>query len=96
MSELTEARVRVFKRGSEKKKGLEIPSRFLFFFFLVFFLSFLGPHLRHIPYSQARGLIAVANDLRHSRSHTRSELHHDLHHSSQQCRVLNPLSKARD
>ena len=46
---------------------------------------------------QARGLVrAVAAGLPHS--HTMQDLNHvfDLHHSSQHCRILNPLSKARD
>ena len=49
--------------------------------------------------SQARGRIwAAAAGLRHSHSNTntRSDRICDLHHSLQQCRILNPLSKARD
>ena len=46
--------------------------------------------------SQARGLIgAVATDLHHSHTATSDPSHVcDLHHSSQQQRILNPLSKA--
>ena len=47
--------------------------------------------------SQARGWIrAAAAGLHHSHSKTRSEPHLRLHHSSQQLRILNPLSEARD
>ena len=47
--------------------------------------------------SQARDPIrAVATDLRQSQSNTGSEPNLDLHHSSRQCRILNPLSEARD
>ena len=54
------------------------------FFFFVFYGS-----------SQARGWIgATAAGLRQSLSNARSVC--NLHHSSWQCRILNPLSEARD
>ena len=50
--------------------------------------------------SQARGWIrAVDAGVRHSHSNMESKpclWPSDLHHSSQQCRILNPLSRARD
>ena len=50
--------------------------------FSLFFLSFPGPHLRHMEVPRLGGLIrAVAAGLRHS---------------SQQRQILNSLSKARD
>jgi len=47
--------------------------------------------------SQARGPIgATAAGLHHSHSNARSEVICDLHHRSQQRRILNPPSQARD
>ena len=49
--------------------------------------------------SPARDRIrAIAAGLRHSHSNARSDpsLVCDPHHSSRQCRILNPLSEARD
>ena len=47
--------------------------------------------------SQERGQMgATAASLHHSHGNTRSEPHLDLHHSSQQHRIPDPLSKARD
>ena len=47
--------------------------------------------------SQATGQIkAVATSLYHSHSNARPTYVFDLHHSSKQCRILDPLSKARD
>ena len=46
--------------------------------------------------SQARGQIgAAAAGLHHSYSNVDPSCDYDLPHSSQQCRILNPLSKAR-
>ena len=62
---------------------------------------FLGPHLGHmeIPRLEVKSRAAAAC-LRHSHSNSNpgseSCLACDLHHSSQQCRILNPLSEARD
>ena len=68
-----------------------------FFLFLFFHLVFF----RAVPSAyggyQARGLIgATAASLHYSHSNARSEPPCDLHHSSWQCRILNPLSGARD
>ena len=64
--------------------------------FFFFFGLFRAAHMAHGG-SQARGGIrAVAAGLRHSHSNVRSKHVFSLHHSSRQCRILNPLSKARD
>ena len=47
--------------------------------------------------SQARGWIgAAATGLYHNHSNAESKHVINLHHSSRQCKILNPLSKARD
>ena len=63
---------------NNKQKGSNI---YLSYFFLSFFLVFLGPHLQHMEV-QARSLIGATAS--------------SLHHSSQQHRIRNPLSRARD
>ena len=60
------------------------------------FCHFLG-HSQAYGSSQAGGWIgAIATGLRQSHSNVGSERICDLPHSSQQFRILNPLSKARD
>ena len=50
-----------------------------------------------VPSSQAKARIgATAAGLHHSHSNSESEQFCELHHSSRQCRILNPLNKARD
>ena len=66
-----------------------------FFFLCVFAISRAAP----VAYggSQARRPIrAVAAGIRQSHSKRDRSLVCNLHHSSQQCRILNPLSEARD
>ena len=65
-----------------------------FFFFFVFFRAAPSAY----GGSHARGPIrTVAAGLHHSHSHTRSEPWlWPIYHSSQHCRILNPLSEARD
>ena len=72
---------------------------FFFSFFLFFFFVFCPFRAALTAYggSQARGLIeAVAQA--YTRATAMPDLSHvcDVHHSSQQCRILNPSSKARD
>ena len=62
-----------------------------------FFLSFLGPHLQHMEVPR----LGVQSELQlpaYATVTATQDLSRvcDLHHSSQQHRVLNPLSKARD
>ena len=71
-------------------------SFFLFFFFLVF-VSFLGPHPRHVEVPRLGGRIgAVATGLRHSHRTWDLSCICDLYHSSRQHQILNPLGKARN
>ena len=66
-----------------------------FHFSSSFFLSFFRATPMAYGSSQSRGPIrAIAAGLYHSHSNL-SHVYH-LHHSSQQHRILNPLSKARD
>ena len=67
----------------------------LFFFFFFFF--FLGPHLRHIEVPR----LGVESELQLPAYATATATQDpsrvcSLHHSSRQCRILNPLSEARD
>ena len=65
---------------------------------VLFCFGFLGPHPQHMAYerSLARGWTgAAAVWLHHSHSNARCEPC-DLYHSSEQHRILNPLSKATD
>ena len=64
------------------------------FFFLSF--VFLGLHPRHMEIPRLGVQSELQLGLYHSHSNAGSELSCDLHHSSQQCRILNPLRKARD
>ena len=71
--------------------------RVMFFNFLLFIYFLLGA--AHVAYggSQARGLIrAIVAGLCQSHSNVGSEPVCDPHHSSQQRRILNPLSTAGD
>ena len=61
---------------------VEVPSLFLFLFIFCLFLLFLWAATTAYGGSQARGRIGAVTTV--------------LHHSSQQCWILNPLSKARD
>ena len=72
-------------------------SLFFILFFGLFSISWATPGA--YGGSQARGRIrAVATSLCQSHSNAGWDLSHicDLHHSSQQRRILNPLSEARD
>jgi len=66
-------------------------SFFLFFFFCLFAISWAAP----VAYggSQARGLIRAVARATATLDPSRVC---NLHHSSQQCRIVNPLSKGRD
>ena len=69
------------------------------FFFLFFFglLSFLGPYPWHMEVPRLGVQLKLLPPAYTTATATR-DLRHicDLHHISSQCRILNPLSKARD
>ena len=70
----------------------------LFFcLFVCLFLSFLGPHLQHIEVSRL-GVKSELQLLAYTTATAMEDVSRvcDLHHSSQQCRILNSLSVARD
>ena len=72
---------------------------FLFFFliFVFFFLLFFRAALMACGSSQARGQIgAIVAGLCHSHSHAKSRPHLRLTPQLTECRILNPLSEARD
>ena len=66
-----------------------------FFYALGVFLFFSGLHLWHLEVPSLWGQIR-ATAASHSHSNPRSEPRLRLHHSSWQCKILNPLSEARD
>ena len=68
--------------------GLERTLPFFFFFFL-------GPHLWHMEVPRL-GVKSELQLLATAMTMQDLSLFCDLHHSSQQCRILNPLSEARD
>jgi len=74
--------------SEDNKKGF---SFFLFLFFLFFFRA--EPTAYRV--SQARGPIRATAYTTATATQDPSHIC-DLHHSSQQCQILNPLSKARD
>ena len=73
---------------------ISIPFQILFFFFFSFFLSFRGLHLWHMEVPR----LEVKLELAYTTATATQDLSciFDLHHKSWQCRILNPLSKARD
>ena len=80
-------------------RGLAPPTQPILLFFKFIFIIFFIFRATPAAYGgfQARGLIkAVAASLHHSHSNTRSKSHLQPTHSSQPCRILNPLSEARD
>ena len=64
--------------------------------FPFFFVCPLGPHPRHMEVPRLGRISTVATGLYHNHSDTRSELRLRPTHGSGQCRILNPLRKARD
>ena len=73
---------------------------FIILFILFFCYSFFfpqGPHLWHMEVPRL-GVQSELQLLAYTRATTAQDLSHvcNLHYSSQQCRILNPLSKARD
>ena len=67
------------------------------FFFFFFFLVFLRPYPRHMEVPR----LGIKSELQLPGYATATAMWDlscvcDLHHSSRQCRILNPLSKARD
>ena len=60
-----------------------------------FILVFLGPHLQHMDVPQARARTGTPAHTTATAMWGPSHICH-LHRSSWQCRILNPLSEARD
>ena len=67
------------------------------FFFLFFSFRFLGPYPQHmgVPRPGVKSELQLPACTTVTAAQDPSHVF-DLHHSSQQCRILNPLSKARD
>ena len=65
----------------------------LWFFFSLFFWSFLGPHLWHMEVSRL-GVKLELQLLAYATAMPKQDL--SLQHSSQQCWILNPLREAWD
>ena len=65
------------------------------FRFWVFFWSFLGRHPRHME-GPRLGVKSELQPPAYATAATDLSRICDLHHSSQQCQILNTLSKARD
>ena len=81
---------------SEKKPG-ELRPLGVFCLFVCLSFVFLGPHLRHMEVPR----LGVQSELQLLATATATAMPDtsrmcNLHHSSQQCRILNPLIKARD
>ena len=71
---------------------------FLFFYYFIFILFvFLGLYLWHMEVPRL-GVESELQPLAYTIAIAMPDLNHicNLHHSSQQCRILNPLSEARD
>ena len=66
-------------------------------YFIILFFCFLGPHLRHmeVPRLRVKSELQLLACIRATATQDPSCVG-DLHHSSQQYRILNPLSEARD
>ena len=60
-----------------------------------FFFSFLGPHLRHTEVPRLGVELKLQQPATARATLDPSRIYH-LYHSSQQCWILNPLSRARD
>ena len=71
-------------------QGMEISNSFF-----VFVFSFLGPHLKNIEVPRL-GVRAAATATATATATRDPSYICGLHHSSQECRILNPLSEARD
>ena len=69
---------------------------FLFFFFFFFLFSFFGPPGAYRNFPARCWIRAAAVSLHHSHSNSNTISKPHLWHSSQQYRILNPLSDARD
>ena len=70
---------------------------YLFFFLFFFFFCFVGPPLRHMEVPRL-GVQSEPPLLAYTTATATPDPSHvcHLHHSSRQCRILNPLSEARD
>ena len=83
------------EKAKKQKTKTNITSLFYLFFFWSF--VFLGPHLWHMEVPR----LGVESELQLPAYTTATAMPDpncvcDLHHSSGQCRILNPLSEARD
>ena len=69
----------------------------LFLFFILFYFVFSGPHLRHMECPRLGVQLGLQLPA-YARTTVTPDPSHvcNLHHSSQQCRILNPMSEARD
>ena len=81
-------------------KRNKIPAFYFLFFIFLFFLSFryfFGPLPRHMEVPRL-GVELELQPLAYARATTTLDLSRvcNLHHSSRQCRILNPLIKARN
>ena len=67
------------------------------YFILFYFTCFLEPHPRHVEVPRLGVELDLQLQARTAATATQDPSHIcDLHHSSQQRRILNPLSEARD
>ena len=85
------------KRRNSVQKFIILPQKFthsLLFFCLV---CFLGPHPQHMEIPR-QGVQSELQLMDYSTATATQDPSHlcNLHHSSQQCWILNPLSKTRD
>ena len=88
---------------SGEKKGIPPPglfihsTKYIYIFFTIFFLSFLGQHPRHMEVPRP-GVQSELQLLAYATATATPDPSRicDLHHSPRQRRILNPLSKARD
>ena len=70
----------------------------LFYYLFIFFAFFLGPNLRHtqVPRLGVKWELKPPAYTTATATQDPSCICDDIHHRSQHCRILNPLSEARD
>ena len=85
----------ISKTDKQQSPTLQLPVGTIQYLFLVF-LPFLGPLLLHMEFPGQGSNQSLTSSLHQSHSNAGSSHFCKLHHSSQQCPILNPLSKARD
>ena len=85
----------LYASNINKKVAFHQQSFTLYLIVLVFFFFFLGPHLWHMDVPRLG--VELEDQLLVYATATRDLSHvSHLHHRSQQSRILNPLSEARD